>query len=81
MAIEGLAAAAVALAHDREPGAQQQERLIAEQGQMRDDLRVMMAILQRIDGTLAGLVNEIRAEHPRVDRLDRRLRALETPPE
>jgi hypothetical protein len=49
-----------------------------EMGQMRDDIRVIAAIVQRLDGTVQGLVNEVRASHARFDRLDRRLRALET---
>jgi hypothetical protein len=32
-------------------------------GTMRDDMAVLTAIVQRIDGTLSGLVNEIRATH------------------
>ena len=42
-------------------------------GTMRDDMRVMMAILQRLEGTVAGLVNEVRAMHSRHDRLARRV--------
>jgi hypothetical protein len=49
-----------------------------EMGQMRDDIRVMAAIVQGLDGTMQGLVNEVRASHARFDRLYRRLRALET---
>jgi outer membrane murein-binding lipoprotein Lpp len=57
--------------------AAQQERLIHEVAQMRDDIRVMAAILQRMDGTLSGLVAEVRAEHARFDRLASRVRTLE----
>jgi hypothetical protein len=45
---------------------------------MRDDIRIMAAIVQRLDGTMHGLVNEVRVSHARFDGLDRRLRALET---
>jgi len=45
---------------------------------MRDDMGVMMAILQRLDGTVAGLVNEIRATHSQLSRMDRRVRELES---
>jgi hypothetical protein len=38
-------------------------QVIADQATMRDDVTVMMAILQRLDGSVAGLVNEIRAVH------------------
>ena len=46
-------------------------------GQLRDDVRVMAAIVQRLDGTVQGLINEVRAEHSRFERLDRRVRTLE----
>jgi hypothetical protein len=60
--------------------AKQQGRIIEEIAAMRDDMRVMMAMLQRLDGTVTGLVNEVRAEHARYDRLDRRLRQQEGAP-
>ena len=53
--------------------ARQQRQILDELGTMRDDMRVMMAILQRLDGTVAGLVNEVRAMHSRHDRLARRV--------
>ncbi len=43
--------------------ARQQRQLIDEMGIMRDDMRVMSAILMRLDGTIAGLVQEVRAMH------------------
>jgi len=55
-------------------------RVIAEQATARDDMGVMMAILQRIDGTMSGLVNEVRAMHSQHSRLDRRVRDLEAQP-
>lgn len=57
--------------------AQQQARLLEAMGQLRDDVRVMTAIVQRLDGTVQGLINEVRAEHSRFERLDRRVRTLE----
>jgi hypothetical protein len=57
--------------------AKQQERLVEEMEQVRDDLRVMAAIVQRLDGTVQGLVNEVRASHARYDRLARRVDRLE----
>ena len=57
--------------------AQQQARLLEAMGQLRDDVRVMAAIVQRLDGTVQGLINEVRAEHSRFERLDRRVRTLE----
>ncbi len=60
--------------------ARQQDRILAELGTIRDDQRVMMAIIQRLDGTVAGLVNEVRAMHARHDRLARRVEKLESEP-
>lgn len=60
--------------------AKQQAKLAEVMASMRDDMRVMMAMLRRIDGTLTGLVNEVRAEHARYERHDRRLRKLEGAP-
>ncbi len=57
--------------------ATQQERLLEEMGQIRDDLRVAAAMVQRLDGAMQGLVNEVRAEHGRYDRLERRVAKLE----
>ena len=43
--------------------ARQQAQLLSEMGTLRDDMAVLTAIVQRLDGTMAGLVNEIRATH------------------
>ena len=40
-------------------------------------MAVMMAMLQRQDGTLSGLVNEVRAMHAQHSRLANRVRGLE----
>ena len=60
--------------------ARQQRQVLSEMGVMRDDMAVMMAILQRLDGTVSGLVNEIRAMHSQHSRLTNRVRDLETQP-
>lgn len=57
--------------------ARQQKQMLTEMATMRDDMGVMMAILQRLDGTVAGLVNEIRATHAQISRMDRRVREME----
>lgn len=57
--------------------ARQQRQLLDEMGTLRDDFSVLSAIVQRMDGTLAGLVNEIRATHSQFSRMDRRVRELE----
>ena len=56
---------------------QMMQRLTTEVASMRDDLTVMSAIVQRMDGTLSGMVNEIRATHAQQSRLANRVRALE----
>jgi chromosome segregation ATPase len=53
------------------------ERVLEEIAELRDDMRVTAAICERVDGTLQRLINEVRAEHSRFDRLDRRVRELE----
>ena len=60
--------------------ARQQRQLLSEMGVMRDDMAVMMAILQRLDGTVSGLVNEVRAMHSQHSRLINRVRDLEAQP-
>lgn len=60
--------------------ARQQRQLLSEMGTMRDDMAVMMAILQRVDGTMSGLVNEVRATHSQHSRLSSRVRDLEAKP-
>ena len=57
--------------------ARQQAKLLLDVGSMRDDMAVMMAMLQRLDGTVTGLVNEVRATHSRHSRLAARVDALE----
>jgi hypothetical protein len=55
----------------------QQGELLSEMRIMRDAMAVLAAVVQRMDGTLAGLVNEIRATHAQFSRMDRRVRSLE----
>ena len=43
--------------------ARQQAQMLAELAAMHDELRVTIAIAQRLDGTVPGLVNEVRAMH------------------
>lgn len=58
----------------------QQPQVIADMASLRDDMGVMMAILQRLDGTVAGFVNEVRASHSQHSRLRARVEALEGKP-
>jgi hypothetical protein len=57
--------------------ARQQLQILTEMRSMSDDMAVLTAIVQRLDGTVSGLVNEIRATHAQQSRLDRRVRELE----
>ena len=41
--------------------ARQNERIMADNASMRDELRVQTAMITRLDGTVAGLVQEVRA--------------------
>jgi hypothetical protein len=41
--------------------ARQNERIMADNASMRDELRVQTAMITRLDGTVAGLVQEMRA--------------------
>ncbi len=58
--------------------ARQQRQITSDMGSLKDDMGVMMAILMRLDGTVSGLVNEVRAQHSQHSRLANRVRALET---
>ena len=57
--------------------ARQQQQLMTEIRSMKDDLAVMMAMITRMDGTLSGLVNEMRATHAQQARFSNRLKTLE----
>lgn len=61
---------------DLAPLSKQQAKISNETGTLRD-MAVMMTILQRLDGTVAGLVNKIRATHAQISRLAHRVSALE----
>jgi len=54
---------------DREPDLQlmlrQQEQMMQDHAALRDDMRVMRAILMGVDNTLAALLTEVRAMHGR----------------
>jgi hypothetical protein len=56
--------------------AEQQRGLLDEMGRLRDDMAVLLALTQRLDGTVQGLVAEVRARHGRQDRFARDLRQL-----
>lgn len=57
--------------------AEQNRRIIADMGSLRDDLNVLTSIVLRLDGTVTGLLAETRATHTQIQRLAERVRRLE----
>lgn len=57
--------------------AQQVERLIANDARQRDDMAVLTAMVTRIDGTLTAVLNELRAMHTQIARMNDRIEKLE----
>jgi hypothetical protein len=57
--------------------ARQSERIMADNASMRDELRVQTAMITRLDGAVAGFVQEVRAIHTWMARIDDRVRKLE----
>jgi chromosome segregation ATPase len=53
------------------------QRLTNEVASLRDDMRVMTAIVQRLDNSHGRLLEEVRAIHREQSRLGERLRQLE----
>ncbi len=61
--------------------ARQMDRVLDEQGRLRDDLTVVSGMVMRLEGTVHGLTVEVRGEHSRYDRLAREVARLrETAP-
>jgi hypothetical protein len=57
--------------------AQPLQRLIGEVASLRDDMRVMSAIVERLDNSQTGMLEEIRAMPRQQSRFGERLRQLE----
>jgi hypothetical protein len=53
------------------------DQVIQDNGNFRDDMRVMSAMIMRMDNTVAALLTEIRAMHARHERLAQRVGKLE----
>jgi hypothetical protein len=58
--------------------ARQQERILAEIGSLRDDMSVVTSIVLRQDGTLNALLQEVRVTHTQIQRMNERVRKLES---
>ena len=50
--------------------ARQQHEMMSDMRVLQDDMRVRAATVQRMDGTLSGLVNEMRATYAQMSRFD-----------
>lgn len=64
--------------------ARQMERLTTEVGSLRDDMRVLSAMVLRLDNSrdrqealLSDMLHELRAMHAQYDRMNDRVRKLE----
>jgi hypothetical protein len=58
--------------------ARQMQRLSADVASLRDDMQILTSIVLRQDGTLTALLNETRATHTQIQRMNDRMRKLES---
>jgi hypothetical protein len=57
--------------------ARQLDRLIADVSSMRDELRVQGAMIMRLDASQTPILEEMRAIHAQIARMNDRIRKLE----
>ena len=57
--------------------ARQLQRLTTDVASLRDDMQVLTAIVLRQDGTLNALLQETRATHTQIQRMNERIGTLE----
>jgi hypothetical protein len=57
--------------------ARQIDRLMTDVASIRDDMAVLPAIVLRLDGSVAALLQETRATHSQIARMNGRIRKLE----
>ena len=57
--------------------ARQLERVLTEQASIREDLRVLTAIVMRHDASLSAIIEQLRGMTAQFQRFDARLRRLE----
>jgi chromosome segregation ATPase len=57
--------------------ARQNERILSEIASLRDDMTVLTAIVMRLDGSHGNLLQEIRATHTQIARMNDRIRKFE----
>lgn len=60
--------------------ARQMERVLTEVGSLRDDMSVLTALALRLDATMSGVQQELRATHTQIQRMNDRIRKLEDVP-
>jgi peptidoglycan hydrolase CwlO-like protein len=60
--------------------ARQMERILTEVGSLRDDMSVLTALALRLDATMTGVQQELRATHSQIQRMNDRIRKLEDIP-
>jgi hypothetical protein len=58
--------------------ARQNERILTEVASLRDDMAVLTAMVLRLDGSHTALLQETRATHAQIARMNDRVRKLET---
>jgi hypothetical protein len=57
--------------------ARQLQRITTDVASLRDDMQVLTSIVLRQDGTFAALLQETRATHTQIQRMNDRIRELE----
>jgi hypothetical protein len=57
--------------------ARQNERILTEVASLRDDMAVLTAMVMRLDGSHTTLLQETRATHAQIARMNDRIRKLE----
>jgi hypothetical protein len=57
--------------------ARQSERIMSESASLRDDAAVLTSIVLRLNGSMAAVLQEMRAVHPQIARMNGRIRKLE----
>jgi hypothetical protein len=55
----------------------QNERIVTDLASLRDDMAVLTAIVIRLDGSMTGLLQEMRATHSQIARMNDRIHRLE----
>jgi hypothetical protein len=57
--------------------ARQNERILTDIASLRDDMAVLTAMVMRLDGSHTALLQETRATHAQIARMNDRIRKLE----